>query len=180
MDFPGEKLVIKLWETLAEKGIGSLLKPWHEVRLGKARSRIKHDEILMLAEAEKHAEDIRTGRSAYSKQNEVKILAAPNTGSDTVGRIEPTFDLSDIRSISTDFEVSESIRKEVNVSKAIIVAEDILAQEKRNHLMPTLMMIGYFHGVSTQAEFPHQNCKIYGDGSWQVNLKVPVATHLEH
>lgn len=34
MDIPGEKLIIKLWETIADKGIGSLLKPWQIRREG--------------------------------------------------------------------------------------------------------------------------------------------------
>ena len=38
MEFPGEKLVTKMWETLAEKGIGAALQPWHEKRLGEARN----------------------------------------------------------------------------------------------------------------------------------------------
>jgi len=28
VEIPGEKLVLKLWDTIADKGIGSLLKPW--------------------------------------------------------------------------------------------------------------------------------------------------------
>ena len=32
MTWPGEGLLIKLWETLAEKGIGGLLKPWQMKR----------------------------------------------------------------------------------------------------------------------------------------------------
>jgi len=62
MDFPGEKLVIKLWETLAEKGIGSLLSPWQAGREGRARNEVRRHEILMLAQAEMDAADIRSGK----------------------------------------------------------------------------------------------------------------------
>ena len=57
MDLPGEKLVIKLWETLAEKGVGSLLSPWQAGRDGRARIEVRRQEILILAQAEKDAAD---------------------------------------------------------------------------------------------------------------------------
>jgi hypothetical protein len=38
MDLPDEKLIIKLRETLTERGIGALLAPWQSVREGKARN----------------------------------------------------------------------------------------------------------------------------------------------
>ncbi len=42
MDLPGEKLLIKLWETITEKGIGSLLSPWQTIRTGKARNEVRN------------------------------------------------------------------------------------------------------------------------------------------
>lgn len=45
MDFPGEKLAIKMWETLFEKGIGSLLTPWQELREGRARNEVRRNEM---------------------------------------------------------------------------------------------------------------------------------------
>lgn len=60
MDFPGEKPVIKLWETLAEKGIGSLLASWQSGGEGLALNDLRRHEILMLAQAEKDATDIRS------------------------------------------------------------------------------------------------------------------------
>ncbi|MBT3436945.1 MAG: hypothetical protein HOH02_00715 [Oceanospirillaceae bacterium] len=50
MDYPGEKLLFKLWETLAEKGVGELLVPWQEKRLASARAEIRRNEILMIAQ----------------------------------------------------------------------------------------------------------------------------------
>ena len=40
MDYPGEKLLFKLWETLAEKGVGELLVPWQEKRLAMRKARV--------------------------------------------------------------------------------------------------------------------------------------------
>ena len=53
MEFPGEKLVIKMWETIFDKGIASWLQPWHEKRVAKAKIKIRELDMLALAKAEK-------------------------------------------------------------------------------------------------------------------------------
>jgi hypothetical protein len=53
MEWPGERLIIRLWETLAEKGIGSLLKPWQIKREGIAHIEVRRAELLALAQAER-------------------------------------------------------------------------------------------------------------------------------
>ena len=55
----GEKLVIKMWETIADKGIGSLLAPWQILREADARTEARRREILSLATAEKEAFEIK-------------------------------------------------------------------------------------------------------------------------
>ena len=62
MEAPGEKLIIKLWESIADKGIGSLLKPWQIRREGRASIDVKRDELLALAQAEADAAAIRSGQ----------------------------------------------------------------------------------------------------------------------
>ena len=52
MKAPGEELVIRLWETLVERGIGGLLRPWQIRREGMARLDVRRQEVLMLAAAE--------------------------------------------------------------------------------------------------------------------------------
>ena len=61
MEFPGEKLVIKLWETVTEKGIGGLLSPWQTRREGRAQADIQRNERLVLAQTERDVADIRSG-----------------------------------------------------------------------------------------------------------------------
>lgn len=41
MDIPGEKLVIKMWESLIDKGVGGVLQPWQERRVGECRLELK-------------------------------------------------------------------------------------------------------------------------------------------
>ena len=74
MEFFGEKLVIKLWETLAEKGVGSLLSPWQTIREGKARNNLRREELLMLAQAEVDTADIRAGRKRLEMDGGLRLL----------------------------------------------------------------------------------------------------------
>lgn len=129
MEFPGEKLVIKLWETLAEKGVGTALQPWHEKRLGLARNIVRRDEILMLAEAEKLAAEIKAGRASYNNSGKLEKLTLDNDLQNNFGRVEPTLGALGLPARAVEVESAEAIRKEVNTSKAIIVAEKILSNE---------------------------------------------------
>jgi hypothetical protein len=129
MDYPGEKLLIKLWETLAEKGVGSLLKPWQEKRVARARNEIRREDLVTLAQAEKEVESIKSGKVILAVRNNIKLLTTAPEGNNEKERIEPTVDLPDFALRATEVEISEAVRKEVNVAKAVIVAEDILAKD---------------------------------------------------
>ena len=71
MEFPGEKLVIKLWETIADKGIGSLLKPWQIRREGRAFLDVRRDEMLALAQVEVDTASIRGGHQLLKATGEL-------------------------------------------------------------------------------------------------------------
>lgn len=131
MDYPGEKLLLKMWETLAEKGIGSLLEPWQEKRLATARLEIRRNEMLKIAQAEKEVEAIKSGKTVFVVAPEQKLLTAPNDNTDSKGRIEPTLNLDDFASSVASNNFSESIRQETNVAKAILNAEDILKNDQQ-------------------------------------------------
>lgn len=123
MAIPGENLVIKMWDSLVDKGIGGVLIPWQERRVGKNRLEMKALEIIKLAETEKLAEDIRKGKvQLEAPQNQFFL-------ENRQGRIEPTFDIQALMTTAKSVESSDAIRKEVNVSKAILIAEDILADD---------------------------------------------------
>lgn len=131
MDGPGEKFLIKLWETLADKGVGGFLTPWHEKRVAKARTDIRRNEMLAIAQAEMEVEQIRAGKAVFDPESGLKLLNAPNAKSavDSLGRIEPVLDLSGFARRSAELDISDSLRKEVNIAKAIHIAEDTLSQE---------------------------------------------------
>ena len=75
MDFPGEKLVARLWETVADKAVGSLFRPWQIRREGKAHSEVRREEMLVLAQAERDATEIRSGKARLLSDGTIAILS---------------------------------------------------------------------------------------------------------
>lgn len=134
LDFPGEKLVIKLWETLAEKGVGSLLAPWQARRDGRVRNDVRRQEILMLAQAEHDAAEVRAGRMLLRQDGSIVRLPPPG-GTDDVGgvsvdgRIEPHLGLRAAIAAAATTTAADAARHAINSAKAVLVAEDQLAAD---------------------------------------------------
>lgn len=126
MDFPGEKLVIKLWETVAEKGIGGLFKPWQMRREGRVSIELKRDELIAIAQAERDAEHIRHGVTHVSGSPVQVLLADDNPESsksrqtDFARRIAPAVD---------DVVIVDTVRREANVTRALLQAEEALESD---------------------------------------------------
>lgn len=119
MAFPGERLVIRLWETVFEKGIGALLSPWQTRREGRARIDVRREELLMIAQTERDARDIQAGRKdldidykliEHSEHNEKSDIQSDTIFRDVVASVHRT-------------RLAQDIRGEVNVSKAVLEAE---------------------------------------------------------
>ncbi|EHP41357.1 membrane-fusion protein, partial [Cupriavidus basilensis OR16] len=128
MDIPGEKLIIKLWESCADRAIGSLLKPWQIKREGLAQVEVRRQETLLLAQAEKDADDIRKGLKIISGSGTAMRLigtVAPKPD----GKVEPTLDLDSLASSVTHARTANAIREEVNVAKALLHAEATLSRD---------------------------------------------------
>jgi hypothetical protein len=133
---PGEKLIIKLWETLAEKGIGSLLTPWQIKREGRARSEMRREELLMLAQAESEVADIRAGRKRLDLASSVRLISGPTVEPATAhvedaGHADPTLDFRSVAQLALSNSAANAAREEINTSKAIIIAEDILSNDSQ-------------------------------------------------
>lgn len=134
MDFPGEKLVLKLWETLAEKGVGSLLTPWQTKREGRARNEVRRDELLMLAQAEKDASDVRSGRKQLRDDGSLVLTSNVDPNAITIEgqlleRVKPTLSLPHAIRASRTSAAVEGARKEINSAKAVLHAEEQLASD---------------------------------------------------
>lgn len=127
MDIPGEKLLIKLWDTIADKGIGSLLKPWQMRREGRASIEVRRQELLTLAQAEMDRRAILSGQKRLlpdgtltSHQTERELVALPESNSDL---LLPQY----IQQVADRNARAEFVRREISVSKAILHAEEELA-----------------------------------------------------
>lgn len=134
MDFPGEKLVLKLWETLAEKGVGSLLTPWQTKREGRARNEVRRDELLMLAQAERDASDVRSGRKQLRNDGSLMLTSNIDPNAITIEgqfleRAEPTLSLHDAIRASRTSAAVDGARGEINSAKAVLHAEEQLASD---------------------------------------------------
>jgi len=127
MTWPGEGLLIKLWETLAEKGIGGLLKPWQIKREAMAQFEARRLEIVALADAEREADNIRAGRLKLADSR--YALALPSPEAQEKRRIEHSLAERSAADVSTSAIVGDALRREVNVAKAITYAESELKDD---------------------------------------------------
>ena len=117
MEYPGEKLVIRLWETVTEKGVGGLLSPWQTRRAGRAQADIKRNERLVLAQTERDVEDIRSGRKALTPDGQLLDHTAQYS------QMEAASSIQKASAIVRRHRIAQEMRAEVNVSKALLNAE---------------------------------------------------------
>lgn len=119
MGWPGENLLIKMWETLVEKGIGGLITPfytpWNEKRL--ALSRIEIDKICRIATAKAEQE------IAQITNSEIKLIGYSEIASE-----ENVTELS-VKDIVLNNDMKRLIREEINVANAINYANERLIED---------------------------------------------------
>ena len=116
MEFPGEKLVIRLWETVTEKGIGGLMSPWQTRREGWAQADIRRNERLVLAQTERDIEDIRSGRKTLTPDGQLLEPPTQDNPLESGSSIQQA-------SVIRRNRIAQEMRAEVNVSKALLSAE---------------------------------------------------------
>jgi hypothetical protein len=129
MRAPGESLLEKFWETIADKGIGALFRPWQRRREGRVAIELRREEILALAQAEKDAERIRSGEVAYDGSGRLKLLSIDKIGMESEARREPFLDAAALAALCSDIQVAEEVRKQINVTRALLHAEEELEDD---------------------------------------------------
>ncbi len=131
----GEKLLIKMWETLTKDGIGSLASPWQIKRQGKAHAEVRRDELLLIAQAESDADDIKQGRKKLLSDGRLIELndnsSVDSSEKDDLGRIEPLINLNSLSSKIDQQKNAEEIQQEININKTILLAEDELLRSNQ-------------------------------------------------
>ena len=121
MDFPGEKLAIRMWDTLTEKGIGGILRPWQLRREGKAVNDVRREEMLALAQAEQDVLDIRVGRKALASDGRLFSSSSEVVEPDRAVLMLP--DTEALAAAVTTTMVADVMRREINLAKALLSAE---------------------------------------------------------
>lgn len=130
MGWPGEQLLGKMWDTLTEKGIGTVLKPGQIKREGLASIEIERLRIIATAQAEVDAREIKEGRKQLSDFAQQLDLRKPHDTANISRRIEPTVDYQRLREASEERLINDTVRKELNVASAIVHAEETLRTER--------------------------------------------------
>lgn len=115
---PGEELAKKIWETIADNGIGGLFKPWQIRRVGRAITDSQVDSKLRIAQAEHDVEAIRKGKAILEGNSSSKLTynSKNNSNSDSSNLALTAQDISATL-------IADAARKEINVAKAILHAE---------------------------------------------------------
>ena len=118
MNAPGEKLLIRLWDTL-ERALGGLMSPWQIRRIGQARAAAQRDGMLALAQAERDIEEIRFGRKVFTA--DWQLVEASSLG---IERSSPEASELAVLAATTQSQlVLREIRGDRNVSAAVSHAE---------------------------------------------------------
>lgn len=126
MKLPGEDLLCKMWDSLANGGIGSLTSPWQIRREGKAHLDVRRQEMLAMAQTEADIKAIRNGSKIFlpngtvveiDTKNETDLKDCPTK------RIEPTLSLSFLACDATANRLLRDSREEINTNRIIAEAE---------------------------------------------------------
>jgi len=125
MSWPGEQLLIKMWESLVDKGIGGLLKPWQMRREGKTLLELQCQEKLMIAKTEEDIYNLKNGE--VTLDSSYNLL--PTISGSTILNNDNCIDLNRLINQSIIHEIPKVISKKVNVSKAILHAEEALIND---------------------------------------------------
>lgn len=120
-DWNFSELVQTLWRTCADNGVGALLRPGQKRRDAYADA----DAKRIIAQGERDATQILSGEKTLAdfqldRQRRIASLEQ---------RLEPEFDLDALPAIVLDQHTNDLLRKEVNVAKALLHAEEELQQD---------------------------------------------------
>ncbi|MFO2466238.1 DUF2806 domain-containing protein [Pseudomonas sp. 15FMM2] len=129
MNWPGEQLLIRLWDTLAEKGVGSVLKPRQLVREGLALITVERAKKLVEAQTQREVDEISAGKRDVS-DFEIELKFLKSAGTSNAVRIEPTISYEDLARAVKENLINDAVRKEVNTVNTILHAEYVLREDQ--------------------------------------------------
>ena len=114
MDFNiSSSLLEKIWDTIADKGISALLRPWQMKRENKARLECLRDERLTMVKIE-----------AEVKQLQASLGKGDDADAKTVSQV------TELVSETVTANLREIVREEISVAKAVCYAGEYVNAEK--------------------------------------------------
>ena len=117
--------MIRLWETVTEKGIGSWLRPWQNRREGRAQIDVQREARLVFAQTEQDIQDIRSGRKTLASDGQ--LVELPEQARPLALREDSA--LRDAGASVQRNQIAREMRAEVNVSKVLLSAEAALEDD---------------------------------------------------
>jgi Protein of unknown function (DUF2806) len=130
MEWPGEKVLTKLIDTL-EKGVGGALRPWQIRRVEGANTDARIKERLLLEQSERDIADIKAGRKRVSPEgmvisNEIPrplLLEEPKLVEEPAvdNQSEPNKEFASAAKDSSD---ALALQQSVNLKKIALFAEE--------------------------------------------------------
>lgn len=124
MDYPGERMIRRLFETLSENGVASLLQPWH------LRKQVPSNEVLQQLNALSLSWDdmaLESGKRLRIDGRTMNTNRANDLPECCPGLRSHSDTKSDlVKTITQDF-ITDRFRQQVNLSKAVLFAEAELA-----------------------------------------------------
>ena len=126
-----DRFLTKLVETVIERGIGVLFPIWHQKRKTFAEAISEGDKLRILAQAQRDVKDIAAGELSVASSTSLKLVRGSTNSKllDSSDRREPILDLEKLSEIAASIDLSDRIKHEINVTKALIHATRIAEQD---------------------------------------------------
>jgi len=156
--FPGERLLIKIWQTVSDRGIGGLLSPWHIKRMGKARAEVRRLEILTLAQAQRDANDILGGRKSLDESGRL-IESKPSELTSSAGgalATLPNQSAAPLKLLGQERDHRE-LERAINIRETIAMAEEEAASVADQNVSDEPVNSDWFARWRVNAEEVHDD-----------------------
>ena len=121
VEAPGEKLIIRLWDTI-DKGLGGLLAPWQTRRLGRAETDVQRERHVALAQAEQEAAALRSPAEHSTLDSPLLNAAGSRDRTATQDEASP----HSLAALAHRNLLTERMQAEVNVANVLLLAEAAL------------------------------------------------------
>jgi len=123
------ELAKKMWDSLAEKGVGVLCRPWIIQRDGMATAKAERYKKLIETQTEIDVQKMKDGTLFIDVEKDPKQLRSMLPMLTGDGKIDPVLNMDLLIESVRSSDIVEKIEDSVNLSKAIMHADSILSAD---------------------------------------------------